>query len=127
MVMVLLVADTLSHGLWPHQRGSNLPFFARWETFFGVTGIATSTLAAEAVRQINDLHFCIPLASQLLLLDAMWKRVLRAVTDHVPASTAPWYRRADVWLLLGAIVLPFGWILALGRVAWVTATARRAR
>ena len=67
------------------------------------------------------------MASQLLLLDAMWKRALRAVTRHVPASSTPWYRRADVWLLLGAIVLPFGWILALGRVAWVTATARRER
>lgn len=57
----------------------------------------------------------------------MWKRALRAVTGTVPASSAPWYRRADIWLLLGAIVLPFGWILALGRVAWVTATARRER
>jgi hypothetical protein len=46
---------------------------------------------------------------------------------HVPASSAPWYRRAEVWVLLGTIVLPFGWILALGRVAWVTAAARRAR
>jgi len=67
------------------------------------------------------------LASQLLFHKAMWKRVLRAVTGHVPASSAPWYRRADVWLLLGAIVLPFGWLLALGRAAWVTAAARRAR
>jgi hypothetical protein len=67
------------------------------------------------------------LASQLLWYDGMWKRVFRAVTAHVPASSAPWYRRADVWLLLGAIVLPFGWILALGRMAWVTAAARRER
>ncbi len=57
----------------------------------------------------------------------MWKRALRAVTGHVPASSAPWYRRADVWLLLGAIVLPFGWVLALGRIAWATAAARRER
>ena len=57
----------------------------------------------------------------------MWKRALRAVTAHVPASNVPWYRRADVWLLVGVIVLPFGWILALGRLAWATATARRAR
>jgi hypothetical protein len=67
------------------------------------------------------------LASQLLWHDAMWKRALRAVSARVPASNAPWYRRADVWLLLGAIVLPFGWILALGRLAWATATARRGR
>jgi hypothetical protein len=75
----------------------------------------------------QQLTFCVPLASQLLLLDAMWKRALRAVIGRVPASNAPWYRRADVWLLLGMIVLPFGWILALGRVAWVTAAARRER
>ena len=67
------------------------------------------------------------MASQLLLHDPMWKRTLRAVPRHLPASSAPWYRRADVWLLLGAIVLPFGWILALGRMAWVTAAARRER
>jgi hypothetical protein len=68
-----------------------------------------------------------PWASQLLYRHCMWKRVLRGITGHVSASSAPWYRRADVWLLLGAIVLPFGWILALGRVAWVTAAARRGR
>ena len=67
------------------------------------------------------------MASQLLWHDGMWKQAFRAVTGHVPASSAPWYRRADVWLLLGAIVLPFGWILALGRMAWVTAAARRER
>src|SRR5262245_24903237 len=55
------------------------------------------------------------LASELLSHDSMWKRALRAVVDHVPASSAPWYRRADVWLLLGAIVLPFGWLLAVAR------------
>jgi hypothetical protein len=57
----------------------------------------------------------------------MWKRALRAVTGHAPVSSAPWYRRADVWLLLGAIVLPFGWTLALGRIAWAKAAARRER
>ena len=67
------------------------------------------------------------MASQLLRHDAMWKRAFLAVTGRVPASSAPWYRRADIWLLLGAIVLPFGWILALGRIAWVTAAARRER
>jgi len=57
----------------------------------------------------------------------MWKRALRAIATRLPASSAPWYRRADVWLLLVAIVLPFGWILALGRIAWATAAARRDR
>jgi hypothetical protein len=57
--------------------------------------------------------------------DAMWKRALRAIADHVPASNVPWYRRADVWLLVGTIVLPFGWVLALGRIAWATVAARR--
>ena len=67
------------------------------------------------------------MASQLLWHDAMWKRALRAVTAHVPASSEPWYRRADVWLLLGAVVLPFGWILGLGRIAWARVSARRQR
>ena len=68
-----------------------------------------------------------PLASQLLCHHAMWKRAFRRITGLVSASSAPWYRRADVWLLLGVIILPFGWILALGRFAWVTATGRRER
>jgi hypothetical protein len=57
----------------------------------------------------------------------MWKRALQAVSALVPTSTAPWYRRSDVWLLVGTIVLPFGWILALGCLAWAKATARRGR
>jgi hypothetical protein len=57
----------------------------------------------------------------------MWTQALRAVTGLLAASSVPWYRRADVWLLLVAIVLPFGWILALARIAWATAVARRAR
>jgi len=57
----------------------------------------------------------------------MYKRVLRAITDPLPASGVPWYRRADVWLLVGAIVLPFGWILAVARMAWAWLVAWRAR
>ena len=67
------------------------------------------------------------LALQLLSHDVMWKRALRQVTGHMRASSAPWYRRADVWLLLCAILLPFGWTLALGRIAWAKAVARRDR
>jgi hypothetical protein len=36
----------------------------------------------------QGVTFWIPLASQLLRYDAMWKRALRAVTGHVRASSA---------------------------------------
>ena len=81
----------------------------------------------QSTQADQGVTFRVPLASQLLWHDAMWKRALRTVSAYVPASNVPWYRRADVWLLLGAIVLPFGWILVLGRMAWVTAAARRER
>jgi hypothetical protein len=126
MVIVLLVADTLSHGLWPHQPAQSAVFCALGNIFRG-DRVRHLIIGGRGRQADQRLTFCIPLASQLLSHDAMWKRALRAVTGHVPASTAPWYRRADVWLLLGAIVLPFGWILALGRMAWVTAAARRER
>jgi len=80
--------------------------------------------------QINELHpesIRVRLASELLHQRRMWKRALQAVADHVPPSSEPWYRRADVWLLLGAIVLPFGWILAVARIAWAKAMAHRER
>jgi hypothetical protein len=57
----------------------------------------------------------------------MYERVLRAIADRLPASGTPWYRRADAWLLVGAIVLPFGWILAVARIAWAWVMAWRAR
>ena len=57
----------------------------------------------------------------------MWRRFAESLALNVAPSNEPWYRRADVWLLLGAILLPFGWLLALGRVAWSQAVARRER
>ena len=39
----------------------------------------------------------------------------------------PWYRRPNMWLVAAAIVLPFGWLLPIARVAYVEARNRRAR
>lgn len=57
----------------------------------------------------------------------MWRRVAESLALRIAPSNEPWYRRPDVWLLVGAILLPFGWVLALGRVAWSQAAARRER
>jgi len=46
--------------------------------------------------------------------------------DHL-THPEPWYRRQSVWLMATALVVPFGWLLPVCRVAWVHATARRAR
>jgi hypothetical protein len=37
----------------------------------------------------------------------------------------PWYLRREFWLLMIALVVPFGWVVALGRVALAQARARR--
>jgi len=42
-----------------------------------------------------------------------------------PAGPRPWYRRPDVWFLVGVVLLPFGWLLGLCRVAWIAFQARR--
>ena len=55
----------------------------------------------------------------------MWKRAFEAIGGHLVPSAEPWYRRPDAWLIVGVAVLPFGWVLALGRMAWVYATTRR--
>ena len=39
----------------------------------------------------------------------------------------PWYRRPNTWMLAAAVVLPFGWLLPVVRVAYVEARHRRAR
>ena len=39
----------------------------------------------------------------------------------------PWYRRPNMWLVAAAVVLPFGWLLPIARVAYVEARSRRAR
>ena len=49
----------------------------------------------------------------------------RARGGKLLEGTEPWYRRPDVWFVAAAIVLPFGWIPAVCRIAWVYATERR--
>ena len=49
-----------------------------------------------------------------------WLREFRA------RSREPWYRRADVWVLVGSLLLPFGWAIALCRIGWAYLSARRA-
>jgi hypothetical protein len=35
-----------------------------------------------------------------------------------------WYRRPESWIILAALVLPFGWLIALCRMAWLYAIGR---
>ncbi len=42
-------------------------------------------------------------------------------------SRPEWYRRPEVWLILAAVVVPFGWVPAVCRYAWTFAAARRDR
>jgi hypothetical protein len=56
---------------------------------------------------------------------ARWKRLIVSLSSAAPTGQ-PWYRRPDTWLLAGAVVLPFGWVLPLARAAWVSVSARRA-
>jgi hypothetical protein len=58
-----------------------------------------------------------------------WRRVFQTAdsTPGTPSSGEPWYRRPDAWFAAGVVVLPFGWVLGLCRVAWVVAVARRRR
>jgi hypothetical protein len=55
----------------------------------------------------------------------MWKRAISAIQRDAPAAPAPWYRRPELWLLVGVVVLPFGWLLLAGRFAWGVAVSRR--
>jgi len=55
-----------------------------------------------------------------------WRRSLEAMrATLMEPSPEPWYRRADAWALAATILLPFGWVLAVCRLAWVWAVARR--
>jgi hypothetical protein len=49
--------------------------------------------------------------------------VREAWRDHL-LDPAPWYRRRSLWLMATALVVPFGWLLPVCRLAWVQ--ARRA-
>jgi hypothetical protein len=56
----------------------------------------------------------------------LWRRAFEAMGASPPPSAEPWYRRPDVWLVVGIVLLPFGWVLALCRMAWIHVTERRA-
>jgi hypothetical protein len=47
--------------------------------------------------------------------------------DRGTGIVRPWYRRPNTWMLAAAIVLPFGWLLPVAKVAYVQARNRRAR
>jgi hypothetical protein len=51
--------------------------------------------------------------------------VREAWKDHL-TDPRPWYRRQSVWLMATALVVPFGWLLPVCRVAVVRVAARRA-
>jgi hypothetical protein len=57
-----------------------------------------------------------------------WVRdiVREAWKDHL-TDPQPWYRRRSIWLMAAALVVPFGWVLPICRVAWVRVSARRSR
>ena len=46
--------------------------------------------------------------------------------DRGTGIVRPWYRRPNAWMLAAAIVLPFGWLLPMVKVAYVQARNRRA-
>jgi len=54
-----------------------------------------------------------------------WRRAFEVMGGGTAPSAEPWYRRPEAWLVVGVAVLPFGWVLALGRAAWALAMARR--
>jgi len=56
----------------------------------------------------------------------VWKRAFEAIGATASAGD-PWYRRPDAWVVVGTVVLPFGWVLALGRLAWAYLESRRTR
>ena len=55
----------------------------------------------------------------------MWRQAISAIKRDAPAAPTPWYRRPEIWLIVGVVVLPFGWLLLAGRFAWGVATSRR--
>jgi hypothetical protein len=56
----------------------------------------------------------------------MWRRAIEAMGRRARPPRR-WYRRPEVWLLVAAVVVPFGWVPALCRYAWSYASARRDR
>ena len=56
-----------------------------------------------------------------------WRRAIEAIGRRAQPARREWYRRPEVWLILAALVVPFGWVPALCRFAWTYASARRDR
>ena len=50
--------------------------------------------------------------------------ICEAWKDHL-LSDQPWYKRKSVWLMATALVVPFGWVIPVARVAWVRAKRSR--
>ena len=42
-------------------------------------------------------------------------------------TRAPWYMRQEFWMVVGTLVVPFFWILPLGRAAYARVKSPRAR
>ena len=42
-------------------------------------------------------------------------------------SQLPWYRRLEVWMAVTTILVPFGWVWPVGRVALARVRVRRSR
>ncbi|HEV8438322.1 MAG TPA: hypothetical protein VGT40_09535 [Methylomirabilota bacterium] len=49
----------------------------------------------------------------------------RSRTRWIPESWGKAGTFWTLWMLVATIVLPFGWIVPIARLAWVRATARR--
>jgi len=53
-----------------------------------------------------------------------WMTDLKSSMLH---SNEPWYLNKDIWMVVAAIVLPFGWVVPAYHYARVYAHARRIR
>ena len=54
------------------------------------------------------------------------KRAKEVLTDLL-ARRDNWTSGCNLWLLAAAVVLPFGLVLPLGRLAWARVASRRSR
>jgi len=49
------------------------------------------------------------------------------VLDLEMGNALPWYRRTEVWMAVTAVLVPFGWVWPVGRVALARVRAQRTR
>ncbi len=54
------------------------------------------------------------------------KRARKALSELLERRDN-WTSAGNLWLLAAAVVLPFGLVLPLGRLAWTRVTTRRSR